>query len=156
MTDGLSWQRVDSFRVWAARILMLGLSGLLLWAGVFIGRPSWTAHAGGGTHGTFTVTRQTCDSGCEWFGIFNPSDGGPARYNVRMGYGHHGIQAVGDVVPAIDAGAPNVFPADGGFDWLLSLGAVILGAAILVLWCVRVLRPLRRHARAGGAVSRPA
>jgi hypothetical protein len=155
VTDGLTWHRVDGFRVWAARILMLGLAGLLLWAGAFIGRPSWTAHTGGGTHGTFTVTRQTCDEGCEWFGIFNPSGGGPARHNVRMGYGHHGIHAVGDVVPAIDAGAPNVFPAIGGFDWLLSLGALILGAAILVLWASRVLRPLLRHARAGGAASRP-
>ena len=141
MTVGPSWERVDTFRGWAARILMLGLSGLLLWAGVFLAGPSWTAHTGGGTHGTFTVTRQTCARGCEWFGIFNPADGGPARYDVRMGYGHHGIHAVGDVVPAIDAGAPNVFPADGGYDWLISLGALILGAVLLVLWCIRVLRP---------------
>ena len=147
VTVGLSWQRVDHVRVWSARILMLGVAGRLIWAGVFLGRPAWTAHTGGGRPGTFLVTRQDCSHGCEWFGTFNPSDGGPSRYNVRMGYGHHGIHAVGDMVPAIDAGAPNVYPADGGIDWLQALGALSLGGLILVLWCVRVLRPLLRRRR---------
>jgi len=138
-----TWQRAEhTIRMWAGRILMLGLAGVLIWAGVFLIGPSWTAHTGGGTHGTFTVTRQDCKRGCDWFGIFNPSDGGVARYDVRMGYGHDGIHAVGDIVPAIDAGAPNVFPGDGGNDWLFALAALLLGAAVLVLWCVRVLRRL--------------
>jgi hypothetical protein len=126
-------------RTWAGRILMLAVAGLLIWVGLYLFGPSWTAHTGGGSHGTFTVTRQGCDSGCQWFGVFAPADGGPARYDVRMGYGHHGINAVGDVVPAIDAGAPNVFPADGGYDWLLAIAALALGAAVLILWCVRLV-----------------
>src|SRR5262245_57751967 len=128
---------------------MLALAGLLLWAGAFIGRPAWTAHTGGGIHGSFSVTRQSCGKGCEWYGTFAPTDALPTRYNVRMGYGHHGIRAVGDIVPAIDAGAPNVFPADGGYDWLLSLAALILGAGILVLWLYRLIRRPLRRAREG-------
>src|SRR5262249_20788326 len=146
VTGWLTLERVDTFRLWASRIGMLGVAGLLIWAGVFIGRPAWTAHTGGGTHGAFTVTRHDCEHGCAGFCTFAPTGGIPTRYNVRMGYGHHGIHAVGDIVPAVDAGAPNVFPIDGGYDWLFSAAAVVLGGLILVLWCVRVLRHLR-HAR---------
>ena len=138
-----TWQRAEhTVRVWTGRILMLALAGILLWAGLYLIGPSWTAHVGAGTPGSFTVTRRSCSDGCEWYGIFVPAGGGLPRYDVRMGYGRHGIHAVGDVVPAIDAGAPNIFPADGGYDWLLAIGALVLGAAVLVLWCVRVLRPL--------------
>jgi hypothetical protein len=135
-------------RLWAGRILTLGLAGVLLWAGAFLIGPSWTAHVGGGTHGTFTATGHSCSPGCEWYGVFNPTDNPTEpRSGVRMGYGKHGIHAVGDVVPAIDAGAPNVFPADGGYDWLLSLGSLAFGTAVVALWCFRALLR-RRHSGA--------
>jgi hypothetical protein len=130
-------------RVWAGRILMLVLAGVLVGAGALLVGPSWTAHLGRGTHGTFTATGQSCSPACEWYGVFLPTGDGEPRYDVRMGYGNHGIRAIGDVVPAIDAGAPNVFPADGGYDWLLSLAALALGAAVVVLWVVRAVLRLR-------------
>jgi hypothetical protein len=133
-------------RTWTGRILMLALAGILLWAGIFLLGPSWTAHTGGGTHGTFTVTAQSCTPGCEWVGVFNPTGDGEPRYAVRMGYGKHGIHAVGDVVPAIDAGAPNVFPGDGGYDWMLALGSLALGIGLVVLWCFRAVLRLRSRA----------
>jgi hypothetical protein len=130
-------------RVWAGRVLMLVLAGILLWAGLFLIGPSWTAHMGAGTPGTFTATRRSCSGGCQWYGTFVPTGDGTPRYDVRMGYGHNGIQAIGDVVPAIDAGAPNVFPADGGYDWLLSIASLGLGGVVLVLWVIRLLRHRR-------------
>jgi hypothetical protein len=64
-----------------------------------------------------------------------------------MGGGAYGISAIGDAVPAIDTGAVEVFPADGGTDWLLPLAAIVVGAVMLILWCVRVVRPLSRRPR---------
>jgi hypothetical protein len=152
------WLRTEhTGRTWAGRILMLIVAAVLIGAGLYSIGPSWTAHIGGGSRGTFTVTRQSCGRVCEWIGDFTPSDGGPARSNVRMGYGHTGIQAIGDVVPAIDAGGSSVFPADGGYEWLLAIGALSLGATVLILWCVRLVVSLSRPVRDGySARSRPA
>lgn len=135
-----------TLRVWATRIVMLALSGLLLWAGIFYFGPSWTAHTGGGVQGTFIATSHNCGT-CSWYGSFTPSGGGPGRVHVRMGGGAYGISAIGDAVPAIDTGAVEVFPADGGTDWLLPLAAIVVGAVMLILWCVRVVRPLSRRPR---------
>jgi hypothetical protein len=135
-----------TLRVWATRVFMLVLSGLLLWAGIFNFGPSWTAHTGGGVRGTFTATMHHCGS-CPWYGFFTPSDGGPGRIYVRMGNGAHGITAIGDTVPAIDTGAVQVFPVNGTTDWIVPLAAMAVGGGMLVMWCVRVLRPVVRRAR---------
>jgi hypothetical protein len=145
---GDDWDRREhTIRVWAGRLLIPALAGVLLYAGTYLLGPSWTAHIGGGTHGTFTAAREVCQRRCDWYGSFQPDGGGPARVDVRMGYGNHGITAVGDVVRAIDAGAPNVFPADGGSDWVASAAALGLGAALLLLWAVRVVASLVQRRR---------
>jgi hypothetical protein len=64
-----------------------------------------------------------------------------------MGGGAHDINAIGDAVPAIDTGAVEVFPADGGSDWIPPLAAIVVGSVLLILWCVRVLRPQGRRPR---------
>jgi len=133
-------------RVWATRVVMLGLGVLLLWAGIYNFGPAWTAHRGGGVHGTFTATAHKCGR-CSWYGSFTPSGGGEGLGHVRMGGGAHDINAIGDAVPAIDTGAVEVFPADGGSDWIPPLAAIVVGSVLLILWCVRVLRPQGRRPR---------
>ena len=49
-------------RVWTTRIVMLGLSGLLLWAGTYNFGPAWTAHRDDDVPKTFTTTAHNCSS----------------------------------------------------------------------------------------------
>ena len=146
MTVEPSLEFEHTLRVWATRILTPIVALLLVWAGIYNFGPPWRAHNGGGVHGTFTATSHPCGS-CPWYGFFTPSDGGPGRIGVRMGDGAHGITAFGDTVPAIDTGAPQVFPVSGSTDWIVPLAAMVVGAGLLVLWLFRVLRPLSRRTR---------
>ncbi|SEM08492.1 hypothetical protein [Streptacidiphilus jiangxiensis] len=145
-----AWSRRDRrFRRWTWRYLTPVAALLLVLMGAMDIGPTWSAHLGGGTRGTFTVTSVECGRSCDWAGDFVSDDGTDTRVGVGLGSGgdvHH----VGDRIRAVDTGDHiNVYPAGGGHDWIATTLLTGFGAVLLVQWIRTVpLRSLRaRRAR---------
>jgi hypothetical protein len=108
--------------------------------------PSWSAKLGHGIRGTFTA--QYCErgkAGCYWIGDFVSDDGTDQRYGVGVD-GDSAIIAAGQQIPALDTGdRVNVYPADGGKDWILTTIFAVLLLAALGAWVVRMPVAAVRH-----------
>ncbi|MEY9871765.1 hypothetical protein ABH931_001238 [Streptacidiphilus sp. MAP12-33] len=113
--------------------------------------PAWAAHLGHGTRGTFTATSVSCDKSCFYTGDFVSTDGSVTRHGVGMDSG--APSHVGGSVPALDTGdRVDVFPADGGSDWMTVSLVLLAAVAVLGVWTWQVpLLPLRRRRAAARA-----
>jgi hypothetical protein len=130
-------------------IAVLVLPFLLLEIG-----PSYEARFGGGTPGTFLAQTSDCDdeSGtCRWTGEFRSDDGSSRRSGVRLIGG--GVEREGQQVDAVDVGGEGtVYPAGGGWNWLITTLFLLVMIALLALWgrsVVSLVRARRLNRAAG-------
>lgn len=116
--------------------------------------PSYEARFGGGTPGTFTALEPDCDDEtgtCRWNGAFRPDGGGPDRADVRLIGG--GVERRGQRVDAVDVGTDGtVYPAGGGWNWLITTLVLLVLLVLLGFWArsVRARLRERRLRRAAG------
>ena len=122
---------------------------LVLAVSVWVMGPAWAAKLGHGTRGTFTAELCVKQKGvCNWHGTFVSDTGTDQRNNISIGDGAT-ITSTGQQIPAIDTGLPTeVFPADGGMDWLYSSIVALISGLCLILWAVKVpIATVRRRRR---------
>lgn len=109
----------------------------VVYAGHAIG-PAWSAAHGGGRHGRFVATEQSCDHGryattCGFYGTYASDDGGLRFNRVWLDEPPSGMK-VGDSseVTYISSSSPRVvFRTQGSHEWLFV--AVILAAGIVTV-----------------------
>jgi hypothetical protein len=117
-----------------ASIVPLVLCSFLVVLGLDIG-PAWSAKFGGGVHGTFTAyeCERASAHHCFWVGTFASDDGRVQREDVGFDSGK--VTHVSQRVRAVDTGdRVDVYPEDGGWDWLLITIFTVLLSAALALW----------------------
>jgi hypothetical protein len=107
--------------------------------------PAWAAHLRHGTAGQFVAVRQECSRyGCDWYGTFTSLDGRVTRDDVLLASGGDASFA-GDVVAAQDTGdRAVVYPANGGWDWLLTSAFVALAVGVIIHWIIETAQGRRR------------
>ena len=129
---------------------------IVLAVSVWVMGPAWAAKLGHGTRGTFTAVLCVKQKGqCNWSGSFVSDTGTDQKNNVTLGDGA-AITSTGQQIPAIDTGLPTeVFPADGGRDWLYSSIVALISALCLILWAVKVPIAEVRRRRWVPTIGRP-
>ncbi|GAA3734634.1 hypothetical protein [Micromonospora maritima] len=139
--------KIDGWRtkvfVWIGLPVIAGI-GLMMGATDLL--PTWQAHNGGGTAGTFTAVYEDCGRrNCEWRGTFAADQGDARRADVILYDAPDGL-AVGATAPARDTGArAGVFSTTGGSTYLLVTGLTLAGVAALVAWLVIIVRAVRNR-----------
>ncbi|ATO15481.1 hypothetical protein O7600_20520 [Micromonospora sp. WMMA1998] len=139
--------KIDGWRtkvfVWIGLPVIAGI-GLMMGATDLL--PTWQAHNGGGTAGTFTAVYEDCGRrNCEWRGTFAADQGDDRRADVILYDAPDGL-AVGGTAPARDTGArAGVFSTTGGSTYLLVTGLTLAGVAALVAWVVIIVRTVRNR-----------
>jgi hypothetical protein len=130
--------------------LVIGVVVLLV--GAFTLGPAISAAEGHGTHGYYIARSFVCEGyragSCHWKGDFARTRGGPAvRTDVEFkGHLPADLQP-GEVVPAVDTGAPfEVFQPGNRAIWLGALGLTILGG----IWILATAGVIAMRFRPGG------
>ena len=114
--------------------------------------PAYAAHHREGTPGVFVAQRRECRgrAGCGWYGDFRSLDGRVERDNVLIDSGDE-PWSVGHVVKAQDTGdRAVVYPADGGWDWLIVSLVILLDVGILAHWPISNFRHRSRGSAGAG------
>lgn len=117
------WRYLAGVAMWMA----LGYFG---WNAV----AAWSAHAGHGRTGNWTVTRISCTkNGCFPVAVFTSDDGSDVRPGVQMRGAPSGLR-VGSTLRAIDSGGDEVFPSGGGDSYIKLTVASAIDGVICIIW----------------------
>ena len=106
-------------------------------------QPSWRAHRGVGTAGTFTVTR-CVKLDCYGGGVWQSDDGTQTRRGVRLYDAPAARHQVGHRIPALDTGLPYGVYAARGEAYRTTTVELIVGVLGLAL-CLVALAFWRRR-----------
>lgn len=107
-------------------------------------RPSWRAHRGAGTSGTFTVTR-CVKLDCFGGGVWTADDGSRTRRGVRLYDAPLTRHQVGDRIPALDTGLPYGVYVARGESYRTTTAELLLGALGLAACLVALALRFRRR-----------
>ena len=140
--------RADGFALrWGWRIGVPVFAALVLPVIISDIGPAWAAHLKDGVPGTFTALVGNCGGRgpCTWRGDFVSDDGTLRRTDVGLASGGD-IDRVGDWTRAIDTGnRVNVYPAGGGWDWLLVSMFLVFVGGLAALWVLDMLGRIGRR-----------
>jgi hypothetical protein len=107
--------------------------------------PAYRAEFGHGTPGVFTATARDCGKTCTSTGDWIADDGTRTRRDVVLATGA-GAPRPGESVPAIDTGdRAGVYPAEGGWDWLLVTGFLVGICGTVLTWTYLLVRRFRER-----------